>query len=217
MPTPKSSAVSKAAPIELSDSDDLFVVRSNKEPALPEVAVPASESGEEPVAATSIVQPVSYSSEGRRSKMRGTPHSLFRVRSRQKTTNGSAPRQRSRPHAGCPAKLSNDRSAYHFQRAGVSDRKCLFRNVPTLPDITHESPICETDFAASTTALTIPIYMGGRVLNMIGGAGDFVHTRGRPANQRTRPQISRADLFSGLADSLPLSGSPRSGTDDCRT
>ena len=42
--------------------------------------------------------------------------------------------------------------------------------IPSLPDISLETPVNDKDFATSTTAVTIPIYMGGRVLNMIEAA-----------------------------------------------
>ena len=42
--------------------------------------------------------------------------------------------------------------------------------IPTLPDISLQTPINDKDFATASTAVTIPIYMGGRVLNMIEAA-----------------------------------------------
>ncbi|MBQ6158009.1 MAG: TolC family protein [Thermoguttaceae bacterium] len=42
--------------------------------------------------------------------------------------------------------------------------------LPILPDITLNTPVLEKDFVSTTTALTIPIYMGGRVRNMIEAA-----------------------------------------------
>ncbi|MGI5903734.1 MAG: TolC family protein [Thermoguttaceae bacterium] len=190
MPTPKSSAVSKAAPIELSDSDDLFVVRSNKEPALPEVAVPASESGEEPVAATSIVQPVSYSSEGETLEDAwNAALSVSRSLSAKDYERLGAEATVEAARGVALPKLSNMTGVHTISKELAFQTEVpLSQLVPTLPDITHESPICETDFATSTTALTIPIYMGGRVLNMIEAAQAASCTLGADR------QISEQDL-----------------------
>ena len=46
----------------------------------------------------------------------------------------------------------------------------LSKILPILPDVQLETPVSDKDFTTSTTALTVPIYMGGRVVNMIQAA-----------------------------------------------
>ena len=58
----------------------------------------------------------------------------------------------------------------------ISEELAVEANIPlsnllkNLPDMTLETPISDKDFATSVTALTVPIYMGGRVRGMIAAA-----------------------------------------------
>lgn len=68
-------------------------------------------------------------------------------------------------------KLSNVTGAHTVsEELSIETDVPLSQLMPTLPDIQLETPVADKDFVTSTTALTVPIYMGGRVVNMIEAA-----------------------------------------------
>ncbi len=190
--TVKSKAVSgmvpAAPPADLPDHDNLFVAQAIEPghlpdpPAVPaeEAAVRTEESAAEPAQAAPAVSDtpaaapsaVTYSSEGETLEQAwdaalAVSRSLSAIDYERLGAEATVDAARG---VALP-KLTNVTGVHTVsEELAVETDVPLSHLLPILPDVTLETPINDKDFATTTTALTVPIYMGGRVLNMIEAA-----------------------------------------------
>ena len=178
------TSVRSAAPANLPDDDSLFVAQTagaddhSDAPAVPvESDAPKADAPKaEPKAAapagdSSAASPAVYTTEGETlEEAWNAALSASRALSAKdyerlgaEATVGAA------QGVGLP-KLSNVTGAHAIsEELAVKTDVGLSRINPVLPDVL-ETPLAEERFLTTTTALTIPIYMGGRVRSMIEAA-----------------------------------------------
>ena len=188
-----------APPAELSDDDNLFVTQNvsteadaepittdagpNAEPVSPSAAEKAAEPSAE-TAGTAVAEPAAAGADSER-----TGSSLYTTggETLEEAWNAALTASRSLSAqdyqrlgaeanvgaargVGLP-KLSNVTGVHSISKElAIETDVPLSQIMPGLPDMTLNTPVTDKDFATTTTALTVPIYMGGRVLNMIEAA-----------------------------------------------
>ncbi|MCR5358833.1 MAG: TolC family protein [Thermoguttaceae bacterium] len=179
-----------AAPVSLPDEDDLFVTRSiSTEPAAETPAVPA-ENAAPPSAETVTAEPAAetraassaedasaadaprYTTEGETLEDAwNAALSVSRALSAKDYERlGAEATVAAAQGVGLP-KLSNVTGAHAIsEELAIKTDAPLSQLLPILPDVTLESPLADKQFLTTTTALTVPIYMGGRVQSMIEAA-----------------------------------------------
>ena len=179
-----------AAPVSLPDDDDLFVTQSTStKPAAETPAVPAENAAPlsaetvtaEPAAETRTASSAEdasapdaprYTTEGETLEDAwNAALSVSRaLAAKDYQRLGAEATVAAAQGVGLP-KLSNVTGAHAIsEELAIKTDAPLSQLLSILPDVTLESPLADKQFLTTTTALTVPIYMGGRVQSMIEAA-----------------------------------------------
>ncbi len=183
----KVASVAPRAAVNLPDNDELFVARTVAgDPAAGTPAVPASSEtlaaetvSAEPASPPNRIDDGAASPQAIGDSARGetleeawnAALSVSRSLSAKDYERlGAEATVNAARGVGMP-KISNVTGVHALSdEPAIKTEAPLSRLSPMFPNLTLESPVCDTEFATTTTALTIPIFMGGRVQSMIEAA-----------------------------------------------